>query len=547
MNWFDRTRARIAAAIMPDGSSHQGRVMYAGRSSAGVYVDHDVALTFGALWAAVTILSQSMGVLGVHRYTRTRDGKKLRMDQAPTTRVLGRQANPYMTGQVLRETLTAHCCTYGNGYAEIQRDGAGRVLALWPLFPDRMFPQWIDGRLVYRYLLRSGEYVPFEPNDVLHIKGLGFDGVVGYDVVSYMVGSIGHGLAAEQYASSFFANGAHLSGALFTEKQLSPDAKTRLRSEFEQVYKGSRNAFRMAVFEEGMDWKQFSTTPEAAQMIQTRKFSVTDVARWYRIPPHMLADLEKASFSNIEQQALEFVMHALLPWVTRWEQECDVKLIPAAEQARGFVKFNVSTLLRGDQKSRFEAYEKGRQWGWLNANDIREFEDQDPIEGDAGTVYIVPLNFQRADEVGKQQEPPPAPEEPPEEDPDEEPQAPGMSARALVLHTAERMQSREEHGMRNQWGKEQFFARDTQRFFNRHAEHLLREFRPVLAVYAEHLGADHDDPRLDAAIKAVCDAWADRRFDAWMTGARHNQKPLIAEQAPQLADQLIQYVTEVFA
>jgi hypothetical protein len=362
-----------------------------------------------------------------------------------------------------------------------------------------------------------------------------------------MARSIGQGIAAEQYAGAFFGNGAHLSGALFHPGNLSKDGKESLRQEFDSVYRGSSNAFRMAVFEEGMEWKQFSTTPEAAQMIQTRKFSVTDIARWFRVPPHMLADLEKATFSNIEQQALEFVTHTLLPWVTRWEQECDLKLVKPGEVNVGFHKMNLSTLLRGDLKSRFESYKVGREWGWLSANDVREFEDMDPLADDIGDVYVVPLNFQRAEALAEMPEPEPEPEPPPALPNPEgaEPVPAQAAARAVLSHVSERMQAREDHGLRAIWGKGDFPDR-AQRFFNRHLSVMAEELRPVMALYAAQQSAAPEDQRIDGLIRQVSSAWCDERFSAWMQGAQKNAKPMGASAASKLTDRLIETFTGAF-
>lgn len=541
---------RILAALLPRGNSSTHRIMIGTRGTSGIYVDHDVAMTFGAVFAAVKVISESIGVLGMHRFNRQRDGGKERLDTHPATRVLNRQWNPYMTSQTGREVTTTHALLYGNGYAEIVRDAAGRLSQLWPLLPDRMLPRWDDGALVYRYLVRSGEYVDLRSDQVLHVKGLGFDGVGGYDVVTYMARSIGQGIAAEQYAGGFFGNGAHLSGALFHPSNLSKEGKESLRDEFNSVYKGSSNAFRMAVFEEGMEWKQFSTTPEAAQMIQTRKFSVTDIARWFRVPPHMLADLEKATFSNIEQQALEFVVHTLLPWVTRWEQECDLKLIKAGEADVGFHKLNLSTLLRGDLKSRYESYKVGREWGWLSANDIREFEDMDPLPEDIGGVYMVPLNYQRSEalaEIPDPSAPPPNSDEPPAlPSPEGDQSIPEQAAaRAVLSQVTARMQAREDNGLRAIWDKAGFVDR-AQRFFNRHLSVMAEELRPVMALYASHQGAQQQDTRIDTMIREISSAWCEQRFAAWVQGAKTNIKPTASQATAKLADRLIETFTGAF-
>ena len=538
--------ARVLNALLPQS---RNRTVYVPvNNTTGIYVDHDVALTFDAVFAAVKIISESIGVLGFHRFNRRPGGGKQRLDRHPATTVLNKQWNPYMSAQIGREVLTHHALLRGNGYAEIVRDNAGRLAELWPLLPDRMHPHFQANQLVYRYRVDNGQYIDLRPDEVLHIKGLGFDGVQGYDVVRYMARTIGHGIAAEEYAGSFFGNGAHLSGALFSPKEIGKDGRKALREEFESAYKGSRNAFRMAVFEDGLEWKQFSTTPEAAQMIQTRKFSVNGVSRWFRVPPHKLGDLDKASFSNIEHQSLEFVVETLLTWVVRWEQEADMKLIGQAERHTAFHKMNLSTLLRGDQKSRFEAYQIGREWGWLSANDILEMEDRDPLPANVGDVYIVPMNYQRADQIGQQQPPPSDP--PPDDDQDDDdddppPNGPGEAGVQALAHVAERLQAREAHGMSNVWGKDDYPERMT-KFFNRHLEVMHAELRPIMGLYAQHQGLSLDDTRIDATLRAVLGTWCDRRITDWIAAAQANEKIDPKRVANDLTDQCIDLFTGGF-
>lgn len=423
----------IQNALIKQGNElAQSRLpFFRGRGSAGVYVDHDSALTFSAVFACVKILSETIATMSMHPFEK--DGKKKIRKTGPLDDLLSRRPNGEMHAFTIKEILTAHCVLRGNGYAEIERNALGEPIAIWPLLPDRTAPfRDSAGELWYAYKVGfQSEPVAIPSADIFHLKGMGYNGSVGYDVISYATQTISTGMAAEQFSGAFFGNGAHLSGALMHPSKLTDEAREHIRHEFEAVYRGSNNAFRMAVFEEGMKWDKFSVDPQAAQTIETREYSIQDVARWFRVPPHMLADLKRATFSNIEHQSIEFVMHTMLPWVLRWEQEADAKLLTQPQRDRGmFIKLNVDSLLRGDLKARYDAYKIGREWGWLSANDIREFEDLDGLDPEIGDVYIVPMNHQPADRLVAEPEAP----EPPSIQP--EPLAP------LVEEAAERVVNR---------------------------------------------------------------------------------------------------------
>lgn len=236
------------------------------------------------------------------------------------------------------------------------------------------------GELVYTYTpmsdsnpnLKSGQSIKLCREDVLHIPGLGFDGLVGYSPIAMARNAVGMTLACEEYGSSFFANGARPGGVLKHPGVLKDPSK--LRESWQAVYGGTANTGKVVVLEEGVDYQQISIPPEEAQFLETRKFQIDEIARLYRVPPHMIGDLEKSSFNNIEQQSLEYVRYTLNPWVVRWEQSLQKALLLPSEQKRYFIKFNVDGLLRVDYQSRMQGYATGRQNGWLSANDIREMD-----------------------------------------------------------------------------------------------------------------------------------------------------------------------------
>ncbi len=367
-----------------------------GRSSSGKVVNERTAMQTTAVYSCVRILSEAVASLPVHLYRYAGRGKE-RVYDHPLYYLLHDEPNPEMTSFVFRETLMSHLLIWGNAYAQIIRDGGGRVLGLYPLLPDKVEVDRDDkGELYYVYNRYSdenpnfGEYgrVYLAREDVLHIPGLGFDGLVGYSPIAMAKNAVGMTLACEEYGAGFFENGATPGGVLEHPGVLKDPAK--VRESWHAVYGGSKNAGKVAVLEEGMKYQQIGIPPEEAQFLETRKFQVDEIARLYRIPPHMVGDLEKSSFSNIEQQSLEFVKYTLDPWVIRWEQALKKSLFLPEEKKEFFIKLNVDGLLRGDYQSRMNGYAIGRQNGWLSTNDIREMEDMNPLpEEEGGNLYLV--------------------------------------------------------------------------------------------------------------------------------------------------------------
>jgi HK97 family phage portal protein len=313
-----------------------------------------------------------------------------------------------MTSFVFRETLMSHLLLWGNAYAQVLRNGRGQPIALYPLLPNKMeVSRAANGDLVYTYR-RDTEESRINPNsgivtlrrdEILHIPGLGFDGLIGYSPIAMAKNAIGMSLATEEYGASFFANGANPGGVL-EHPGVIKDIQ-RVKDSWNSAYQGSGNAHRIAVLEEGMKFQAIGIPPEQAQFLETRKFQINEIARIFRIPPHMVGDLEKSSFSNIEQQSLEFVKYTLNPWVVRWEQSLQQSLLLPSEKNSIFIKFNVDGLLRGDYQSRMNGYAVGRQNGWLSANDIRELEDMNRIPAEeGGDLYLVNGNMLPLSQAG---------------------------------------------------------------------------------------------------------------------------------------------------
>ena len=379
-----------------------------GSTASGKAVNERSAMQMTAVYACVRILSEAVASLPLHMYRYNETGGKEKALKHPLYGILHDEPNPEMSAFSFRETLMAHLLLWGNGFAQIIRNGRGEVVSLYPLMPDRMtVDRDTHGRLFYEYTRSDGDArtlgvkstVTLSPSDVLHIPGLGFDGLVGYSPIAMAKQAIGMGLACDEYGASFFQNGAQPGGVL-EHPGVVKDPK-RVRESWNAIYQGSANAHRVAVLEEGMAYKPISISPEQAQFLQTRKFQIEEIARIFRVPPHMVGDLDKSSFSNIEQQSLEFVKYSLSPWIGRWEQSIHRALLLPSEKQRFFVRFNVEGLLRGDYKSRMDGYAVARQNGWMNANDIRELENLDRIPAeDGGDLYLINGNMTKLADAG---------------------------------------------------------------------------------------------------------------------------------------------------
>ncbi len=378
---------------------------FLGNSASGKVVTERTSLQITAVYACVRILSEAVAGLPLHFYKYGANNSKEKATDNPLYFLLHDEPNPEMTSFIFRETLMTHLLLWGNAYAQIIRNGKNEVVALYPLMPNKMSVERDDkGEIYYVYNryqdeAKTGDLgtVILKKEDVLHIPGLGFDGLVGYSPIAMAKNAIGLAIATEEYGSKFFANGAAPSGVL--EHPGTIKDPTKVREAWMSQFGGSSNSGKVAVLEEGMKYTPISISPEQAQFLETRKFQINEIARIFRVPPHMIGDLEKSSFSNIEQQSLEFVKYTLEPWIIRWEQALSRALLSSEEKKKYFFKFNVDGLLRGDYQSRMNGYAIARQNGWMSANDIRELENLDkiPVE-EGGDLYLVngnmlPLNM----------------------------------------------------------------------------------------------------------------------------------------------------------
>ncbi len=390
-------RTRDAPQNRTSGSSYS---FFMGSAASGKHVNERTSMQMTAVYSCVRILSEAVASLPLNVYRYNENGGKEKAIDHTLYRLLHDEPNPEMSSFIFRETLMTHLLLWGNAYAQIIRNGKGEVVALYPLMPDRMtVDRDRNGRLYYKYT-KSNDDAPtmengsvyLDPSDVLHVPGLGFDGLVGYSPIAMAKNAIGLAIAAEEYGSKFYANGAAPSGVLEHPGTLKDPE--RVRNSWNSTFGGSSNSHKVAVLEEGMKYTPISISPNEAQFLETRKFQINEIARIFRVPPHMVGDLEKSSFSNIEQQSLEFVKYTLDPWVIRWEQALYRSLLTEEEKKELFFKFNVEGLLRGDYASRMNGYATARQNGWMSANDIRELEDLDRIPEElGGDLYLVNGNM----------------------------------------------------------------------------------------------------------------------------------------------------------
>jgi len=477
-----------AAAETAKPAPHYYSEIRAPRQQAGVVVTEQTALTFGAVFAAMRCISEDIAGLGVRTRRKSASGKREELIDHPATRMLTRP-NMEMSGFTLRETLQSHALSWGNGYAEIERNARGRPVALHLLTPDRVTPRRIDGRVVYQVSnFGMGPDTFLEAADMYHVHGLGYDGLVGYSVISMAARTIGVGIAGDEYGASTYQNRSVPSGVLKYPKTLDDDGKENIRKSWEHLFKGPRNASRVAILEEGMEYETLGLPPGDVQFIQNRNFQIEEIARWFRVPPHKLGHIMKATFNNIEEQNINYVQDALLPWTNRHEAEAERKLLAPAERGRVQVKLNLNSLLRGAIEKRTESYVKGRQWGWLSANDVRAWEDLDPLAPAVGDVYLTPMNMipteLLAENARAKSAPPPSgsPGEPPAApEPDPETQ-PGAHVRPVVRDAIRRCLQREySHANRapasldnvqayEQWG---------QKFYDKHPAYCADALQPA--------------------------------------------------------------------
>jgi HK97 family phage portal protein len=368
--------------------SDSGSWTYTGISTTGQNVNQASALTYSAVWAAVRAISEGVASLPLQVFRRGHDGSRSKANDHPLYRILHDQPNPEMSALTFRETLMGHALVWGNGYAEIVRDkNTGRVQQLWPMDPSLVEPVRDEkGELYYKY----GSVI-FLTTEILHIKGLSFDGVKGYSVIAQAKNSIGLGMAVEEFGSTFFGQGGKPAGVISVPGKLNSEAIQNMRKSWEDMHATVKNAHRVAILQNGVTYQTIGTPPDDAQWIASRSFQLQEVARWFKIPASKIG-AGAGTYSSLEQDNLAFLQETLRPWLIRWEQEINFKLISSLDQL--YAEHNQDALLRGDTAGRSAFYASALSWGWLSRNDVRALENLPPFEG--GDAYMIPKNMDPA-------------------------------------------------------------------------------------------------------------------------------------------------------
>ena len=365
---------------------------YFGTSTqAGVKVNEMRSLQLSAVYACVRLISTSIGMLPLSLHQDTGGGNSRVASDKVLNKLLLKTPNSEMTAYTFKQTMMANVLLWGNAYAEKIIDGAGQVVELWPLNPASMQVSLIKGKRSYDYKDADGKEITFRSNQIFHVPGLSFNGLTGMTPIAAMRNELGLGLALQDYGSKFFANGTHMGGALKHPGKLGEKARLHLKEDLETSFAGSGNAGKTIILEEGMEFMKFGMPADDAQFIESRKFQLEEIARYYGVQLHMIQNLDKATNNNIEQQSIEFKTYALGPWVATWEQEIFRSLLTTKEQdQKYFGKFNLNALMRGDYKTRMEGYRTGVQMGLYNLDEVRALEDLNPIgEEKGGDIHWV--------------------------------------------------------------------------------------------------------------------------------------------------------------
>lgn len=411
INWlgFNNPRDAPRTPDVRNDVRDSGTLFVFGRANSGEQVDEKSAMQIATVYACVRLLAESVAQLPLHLYKVTEPDGQEKANDHPLYKILYREPNPEMTSFSYWEAVMTHLLLWGNSYSQIVRDGKNTVLGLYPLLPENVEIDRTDkGELYYIYHAYTNE-VPGETNkdiifrrdEILHIPGLSFNGLVGFSPIAMMKNSLGTTMAVEKYGSSFFKNGAQPAGVLQHPNLLKDPEK--VRRQWNEAYGGAGNAHKVAVLEEGMTYKPISLPPEDSQFLSTREFGVEEICRIFRVPPHMVQDLKRATFSNIEHQSIDFVVHTLDPWLVRIEKAIVKDLLVEDEKDQFFPKFNVDGLLRGDYKSRMDGYSIGISTGIISPNEARRKENMPPLsEEDGGDFHIVNGTFIKLKDVGQQ-------------------------------------------------------------------------------------------------------------------------------------------------
>lgn len=390
--------SEISSNWIPENFSGYGKT-----TPAGVYVSESSALTSSAVFACIRCISETIGSLPRHIVDKSVDGKRINVSDHPSLDILTREANPFTTSMSFFETVQAHAMSYGNGYAELEMEkNGGRVIRAWILPPNRVSPKLVElenGSLDLRYIvtLPDGTQGILPRERVLHIPGIGFDGITGYPVVEYAAKAIGLGQAIEGFSSTYFSQGENLTGYVSVPAGMEPEAIKNLRRTMIEYNSGLENRHRDKFLLEGVQFTPASKSPDDSQLLESRTFQIQDVARFFRIPLHKIQEYSKASYNSMEQLQDEFRTDTIVPWSVRWEQELNRKFFIDPKDKNYRIKFNTNALMRGDSTARSAFYRTMVSFGLMTINEIRALEDLSSMEG--GDELLVPLNMTKLNEL----------------------------------------------------------------------------------------------------------------------------------------------------
>ncbi len=495
---MNRIKGFISRALSLSGGNLKDprlNELFGGASTdSGISVTPDTAMTYSAVYAAVRCIAESVSSLPLNYYERLPGGGKMHAKANPLHTLLHDEPNPEMSSLQWREASMAHLLLHGNSYSEIVRDLEGNVVELWPIDPTIVTPKRTDSGELYYDLHRGKAFIT--AGNMLHIPGLSFDGISGMSVIGLARQSLGLSMAIEQFGAGYFGRGARPGGVLTFPGQLSPEARQNLRRSFEELHAGGANSHRVALLEAGLKWEAIGVPPDDSQFLQSREFQIIEVARWFNLPPTKLKDLSKTSYNSLEQMEISFVVDTLRPWLVRWEQQLNRKIIRPKDKGSFFFEFNVEGILRGDQASRYQAYSVGRNWGWLSVNEIRSKENLNPI-GPEGDVYMQPMNMQSintAPTAAPATDPSLVAVPTPPTLPNPPAATPARSHESIILRllddAGERLQNVECSAVKRFANKPQEFLAKLDHFCAEHRARVVSAYSPVLEAF--QLTADLD-------------------------------------------------------
>lgn len=431
----------------------------------GVTVNETTALGFIPIYAAINRISTDVASLSLKVYRNNGNGK-VAAPENPIFDLIHFSPDGVLPSFRWRQALMGHVLSYGNGYSKIIRNGAGQPIRLQLLPPNQVRPEVVNNQLIYKWQGKEGlQHIPYM--NMVHVAGLGFDGLQGYSPIRMCMSGVQGGMAAETFGNAFFGNAAKPSGILTSTKELKEQARKNLKASWHEAQGGPFNAGGTALLEDGITWQPISIPPDEGQWIQTMNFSVTSIARLYNLPPHKIGDYSRATFSNIEESNQDYIETSLRPWCDSIEGELNIKLFTQEERKQFFCQHNFMSFLRANSQSRSQYYAMARQWGWMNVDEIRAEEGQNALPNDEGQVYLSPLNMVPTDQLGKNTVPlastkpkpiPPEANKRPYEDDEEDEEDNRQAVRAVVMNEIQRLIRRESASIRRAVTKPNFRA-----------------------------------------------------------------------------------------